>query len=183
MTSRVLVVGLVCAGLALQGCVVSRQPVTVLGRSVRITPAERDVALSGELIAVSAESVWVAPGAEIVSVPWSRVRRLQVRLSKVSGGGAMGYSVVMGLLTGGALFAACSQVEDTECAVVLPGVLGMWLVLGGLAAMSLESGSHKTLGAARWEELRAYARFPQGLPDGLPRHGPAPPGPRAADIR
>jgi len=177
MTSRVLVIGLVCSGLALQGCVVSRQSVTVLGRSVRITPAERDVALSGELIAVSAESVWVAPGAEIVSLPWSRVWRLQVRLSNVNGGGAMGYSVVMGLLTGGALFAACSLVEDTECAVILPGVLGMWLLLGGLSAMSIESSSQKTLGAAQWQALRAYARFPHGLPDSLPRQEPAPPGP------
>jgi len=177
MTSRVLVIGLVFGDLALQACVVSRQPVTVLGHSVRITPSERDSASSGELIAVSAESVWVAPGAEIVSVPWSRVGRLQVRLSNVNGGGAMAYSVVMGLLTGGALFAACSQVEDTECAVVLPGVLGMWLLLGALSAMTIESSSQKALGAAQWEALRAYARFPQGLPDSLPRQGPASPGP------
>jgi hypothetical protein len=182
MTSRLLPYVLAVAGLALQGCVLARQEVTPLGRAVKVTPIPREHApeRSGELFAVSAESLWLARDAEIVSVPWSRVERVQVRRSTLSAGRAMAYSVVLGLLTGGALDAACSQVEAASCGGVLPVALAGWLLVGGLSAISIESSATQTLRAARWEELRRYARFPQGLPDGLPRRTRlplAPPGP------
>jgi hypothetical protein len=171
MTRRLQPYVLAVAGLAIQGCVLTRQEVTPLGRAVKVTPIPREHApeRSGELVAVSAESLWLARDSGVVSVPWSRVERVQVRRSTLGAGHAIAYSVVLGLVTGGALVAACSQVEGASCGGVLTGALAGWLLLGGLSAISIESSATQTLGAARWEELRRYARFPQGLPDGLPR--------------
>jgi hypothetical protein len=175
MTSRLLPYVIAVAGLAIQACVLARQAVTPLGRAVKVTPIPREHTpeRSGELIAVSAESLWLAQDSGVVSVPWSRVERVQVRRSTLSVGHAMGYSVVLGLVTGGALGAACSQVEDASCGGVLPVALGGSLFFGALSAISIESSAVQTLRAARWEELRRYARFPQGLPDGLPRRSVA----------
>lgn len=169
MTRRLVPYVLAVAVLAIHGCAVSRQEVTPLGRAVKLSPIPHE----GELVAVSADSLWLARDAEIVSVPWSQIERVQFRRSGLTGGKVMAYSTLLGVVTGGALVAACSQVEGTECAPVFPTVLALSLLLGGLSAISIESSAKQTVSAGRWETLGRYARFPQGLPDSLPRRGPA----------
>lgn len=170
MTHRMLAV--VIAAVALQGCVVARQAVSPLGRTVRVTLPQADqTELAGELMAVSAESLWMFRDSEIVSVPLVEVRLVQVWRAERLGGKAMGYSAIVGLVTGGALTAACSQVEGASCGGVLPVVFASWMLWGGLSASSVESSAKFRVGAGDWERLRPYARFPQGLPDNLPRRG------------
>jgi len=173
MTHPMLAVAI--AAVALQGCVVARQPVSHLGRTVRVTPLQADqTELAGELMAVSAESLWVARDSEIVSVPLLELRRVQVRRAERLGGKAMRYSAIVGLVTGGALSAACSQVEGASCGGVLPVVFASWMLWGALSASSVESSAKFGVEAGDWERLRLYARFPQGLPDNFPRRGLSP---------
>ena len=177
MDRRVLIAVAVAGAVGLQGCVVARQPISPVGRAVRIIPVPSDTAekLAGELMAVSADTLWVgvAQDSEIVSIPLAQVRRVEVRRHKLGAGKAMTYSVILGLATGGALSAACASVEGADCGGVLPGVFVSWMFWGGLSVISLESSAKIGVSAGDWERLRPYARFPQGLPDSLPRRGVA----------
>jgi hypothetical protein len=156
------------------GCVLGRQPVSPWGRAVRVAPVPAAaLRVSGELLAVSAESLWVALRHENVSVPFDQVERVYVRRSNLGAGQALGYSVMMGLVTGGALAAACGQVDDAACGAVLPVAVLSWLAWGALSGMSLEAGAFTGVPAAEWEQLRPYARFPQGLPESVPRRAVA----------
>jgi hypothetical protein len=155
--------------VALPGCVVARQTASPLGGSVRATRQTSGPSIAGELIAVTADSLWVLTPQQVpVSVPLAALHSVSVRRGKVGFGTTMGYSVALGLVTGGALALSCSQVAD-ECGGVLPGVLLITVVVGALASVSLESSATLSIPARRWEELRPYARFPQGMPDSL-RH-------------
>ena len=122
-------------------------------------------------MAVSPDSLWVALGSEIVSIPLAQVGTVEVRRSRLGAGNAMAYSLILGLATGGALAAACGSVSDADCGGVLPSVLLTWVVVGGLSAISLASSANVGVPGSDWSALRPYARFPQGLPDSLPRHG------------
>jgi len=177
MARGVLITMALAGAVGLQGCVVSRQSVSPLGRAVRIIPVPSDTAeeLAGELMAVSADTLWVgvAQDSGIVSIPLAQTRTVEVRRHKLGAGKAMTYSVILGLATGGALGAACASVEDADCGGVLPAVLLSWVLWGGLSAISLESSARVGIPAADWKRLRPYARFPQGLPDSLPRRGVA----------
>ena len=76
------------------------------------------------------------------------------------------WSLIGGLVTGGALTAACTA-ETDGCAGVGLITLGLWLGIGALCAPSLEGSSRIVLPRPTPEELRAFARLPQGLPAGV----------------
>jgi hypothetical protein len=84
-----------------------------------------------------------------------------------------------GLATGGALAAACATVEgNSNCAAVGLVVAGAWMAVGALSARSIESSSLVRLPAPASADLRPYARFPQGPPDGVDLRSLAAPAPR-----
>jgi len=168
-TTRRLLAVLIAAG-ALQGCVLSRQAPSAGGRSVNVVPVSGAAPATGELIAVSPDSLWVQQHAEITSMPLERVRKVEMRRSRIGGGQVVAYSAILGGVTGIALTLACGSVEDTNCGAVLPGVFLASVALGGLLALTVESNVKLSVSAADWRALRPYARFPQGLPDSLPRH-------------
>jgi hypothetical protein len=153
--------------VALQGCVIARQSASPLGSSVKATGKANGPTVAGELIAITADTLWVLTRQQVqVSVPLASLHRVAVRRGKVGVGATMGYSVALGLATGAALTASCSQVAN-ECGEILPGILLTTVFVGALAALSVESSANLSIPARRWEELRPYARFPQGLPDSL----------------
>ena len=168
MTNRFLAIVVAVVGLAAQGCVVSRQAVTPLGRQVTLAPvldAPLD-AVSGELMAVSADSVWLAPDSGIVGIPWTGVERVHVRISRVKGSHGFAYSAILGAVTGGALFVACLQ-EGDSCGGILPASVLWWMLWGGISAPSIDASARPGFTVENWELLRGYARFPQGLPAGV----------------
>ena len=163
--------GTAVAALIVGACVTGSRAVSVFGRHVAVSPARdaRATPLTGELIAVSAESLWVLGDTGLGALPLGAVDRVSVRRHNFTAGRALAWALVGAAVTGGALSAACSSVEGAECGRVFPGVALSWVFWGGLAAASADASSKLRIDAARWDSLRAYARFPQGIPAGVDR--------------
>ena len=155
--------------LALAGCATWAPSASPFGRRVSLVPQGRTEPLGGELLAVNAESLWLARRTGNVSVALSDIRRVRVRVGSPNGGNMVTASVIVGFASGAALTAACAQVDGTECGGVLPGVLLSAVLIGGLAALSVESSATQRFSREDWEQLRPYARYPQGLPADVPR--------------
>ncbi|MEP7326643.1 MAG: hypothetical protein ABI836_11885 [Gemmatimonadota bacterium] len=112
----------------------------------------------GELIAIGPDSVFVLVGDSLVGRSLSGVRRIRV----------VGYNPKAGDLmtwTAGGMFSTLSH--GLVAFISAPA----WLLAGGAITSSAAHASeinvpgyHKT-----WDDLRPYARFPQGIPAGLDR--------------
>ena len=137
-----------------------------LGGQVRVNLSSAH-SLSGELLAVDQDSLWLLEPQGPASLPLSDVSGVRVDRGGMGPGTAIAWSLMAGLISGFALQSACASVSD-GCGSVLPATLGVWVLIGGLSAVSLESTRYKTL-APESDSLRAHARFPQGLPAGVAR--------------
>jgi hypothetical protein len=130
-----------------------------------------DRRLGGELIAVSDDSLYVFWGEAVAEVARDEVEEALVTYSTNAAGmlGAWGALGALSTLSHGYF-------------LIISG--SVWLI-GAVAAASTESYAHRIVYPEDpWEELRAYARFPQGLSDGLDRsalfakrQAPSPRGP------
>jgi hypothetical protein len=67
------------------------------------------------------------------------------------------------LISGGALTAACSSVAS-DCGSVFTGTMLIWGITAALAVPSMEGSRYKRIRDPSPQDLRPYARFPQGLP-------------------
>lgn len=163
-------------GSEAQGTAGAEYPASLVqGRRVSVQGNGTEVA-SGELLWVSADSLWVLAREpwDVVAVPLEGVR--SVRVPRGPGAARVLLWTLTGMaVTGGALAAACSSVEDASCGGVFPSVALTWGLVGGLAAMRVEKERRLRL-EPRPDVLRPYARFPQGPPPGLRRSAPPPPG-------
>ena len=142
--------------------------VPVLGRTVTVVtePAKHEV--KGELLVVEKDRLFVRAEDGVREIPLGSVREARVKRHDFGAAKAFAWALGGGLVTGGALGAACSSVEDAgNCAGVGLITLGAWLVIGALCAPSLESSSRIKLERPTSDELRAFARLPQGLPPGV----------------
>lgn len=135
-----------------------------LGSQVRVS-ASGDRSLSGELLAVDRDSIWLLQKQGLASVSLYEVSEVQVDRGGMGAKGALLWSLTFGLISGVALQTACSSVGG-DCGRVLPTTLLLWGVVGGISAASLQSTRHTTV-PAEPASLRPWARFPQGLPAGL----------------
>lgn len=184
---RAMVLSLALVGPA--GGLVAQEPAPggypgsiVRGRSVKVERGSSGP-LRGELLSVSADSLWVLtrPPWEISSVSLDRVRTVRVR--RGSGmGKALVWSLVGAAVTGTALTAACSSVEEaTGCGVVFPLVALGWGVVGGWAGAAMAGASQVKVVIPDVDVLRPYARYPQGPPPDVRRNARRPPGSGGAD--
>ncbi len=123
---------------------------------------------AGELITVSADSLWLLADSTLVGLALRDVSGVRVRRHKSGMGTMLTWGLVGGLASGGALAGACSTVAD-NCGGILGGTTLAWLIVGGLAGISLESSQYRTIREASVQALRPYARFPQGWPEGVDR--------------
>ena len=158
--------GLVAVALAVSGCVTGAHRVSPFGRAITVVPkpAAGFAKMDGELMAVGADSLWIRADTTLVPLPLAAIDHVAVRRHDLNGRTGLLWAVAGGLATGSALSAACSSVEDADCGGVFLGVMGVWLVLGGTSAASVETSAKVVIAAPDWEGLRPYARFPQGLP-------------------
>ena len=160
---------LVAAFLALlvaTGCA-STPKVQVLGRTVKVEPDGEGRKVKGELLVVGPERLWVRQSDEVAEVSLPAVRKVEVKRHSWDGRRAGLWSLVGGLVTGGALTGACGAADGDSCGVVGLITLGSWLLFGLLAAPSMESSSRVELARPTTEELRPFARYPQGWPEGV----------------
>ncbi len=153
--------------VCLAGCATTRPAVSVLGRPVEIRPSNDRERAKGELLAVGPTQLWVMERSGVREVPLANVDQVRVKRHEWNGKRAMIWALIGALVTGAALTASCTSVEGASCGSVAPSVAGTWLVLGGLSAVSLDGSSALRVNGPRFEALRPYARFPQGLPEGL----------------
>ncbi|HKA58304.1 MAG TPA: hypothetical protein VKD28_06795 [Gemmatimonadales bacterium] len=118
--------------------------------------------VSGELLAVDHDSIWVLQHQTRTSIPLRDVSQVRVIRGGMGTKGALLWSLTFGLVSGVALQSACSSVAD-DCSDVLPKTLLIWVLIGAGSAASLEGSRVVTVPAVP-DSLRARARFPQGLP-------------------
>lgn len=156
--------------LAASGCVLGTSAPSPYGRQVTVLPAPRaaDHRVSGELIAVSVDSLWVLAERTLVTVPLAQVDAVHVARHRFTPKTALVWTAVGGLLSATALTVACGQVAD-DCGYVFPGVLLSWGMVGGLSAVTVSRSANLRFDRTEWDRLRPYARFPQGIPEGFPR--------------
>lgn len=107
---------------------------------------------AGELIAVSADSVWVLTSDQGLVIPTASVRE----------GKLTGYAAQS--LTGWTLAGTLSSVSNGAFLIF---TMPAWLIGGSLANGSESRAAQRKSPPLQWVELAQFARFPQGLPQGL----------------
>ena len=127
-------------------------------------------ALKGELIAVGADSLWIRQDDGVRSMALGDLERVRVRHHGFTFGKAMLIAGIGGLVTGAAMTAACSSIED-GCGVVFVGMMGSWLAVGAIAGAASSGSAYRSLEPLSYEALQPYARYPQGLPPGVTYNG------------
>lgn len=147
------------------------RPVT---RSLEFRLADASAPLRGELLAAERDSLWILPhSGPVRTLALAAVSEVRGQHSGMTSRGILVWATFGGLASGVALTAACATVEDASCGAVLPVTLGLWWLVGGLAAAVTGPGRFTLPRAA--EALRPYARFPQGLPVNFPLGDPRSP--------
>ena len=160
----------VVAAATSSGCVTGSYQTTIAGRPVLVTSVDdaTQAKVQGELIAVDADRVWVLERGAVREVPRSSIREAAVRRRSITSRQALTWAAIGGAIMSVGLTVACSSVEGNgSCGGVGAFVAAHWAVTGALAAATAESSSQQKFPPPKLDELRAYARFPQGMPAGL----------------
>jgi hypothetical protein len=123
-----------------------------------------ETSMRGELLSVSADSVWLEQEGALRALPLGQVDRIQVQRHRWDGKRVLVWNLIAGLGSTIGLSAACASVEDTSCGSFTLSWLATWAVVGGLAGMNIAGSSHADVGVDP-QGLRRFTRFPQGLPE------------------
>jgi hypothetical protein len=163
---------LLLAVLLIPGCATGRGGLSVHGRQVTALEvgdgASTRPPREGELIAAEPGRIWVLGKEQVFEVPLSSLEEVRVRRHGFTSGKAFLWAAIGAVVTGGLLAGACSSVEGTQnCGSVFAVVGGIWLGLGGLAAVSMRGSSSIAVPRPSVEDLSPYARFPHGVPEGF----------------
>lgn len=148
------------------------------GRRADIRLAGTD--LSGELLALESDTLWIRADGIPLGLPVADVQRVRIHRHSLDTGAVLTWTLVGAGVTALGMTAACTSVDDANCAAVAPLVLLGWAVGGGLFAATLARSSRRDVPVAP-AALRPYLRFPTGLPtsqrpDGGSRDAPGGPG-------
>jgi hypothetical protein len=114
--------------------------------------------VEGELIAVDPDTVFVLSGTGLLTVPKRTVRQATLFAFDAQWGGLALWSVL----------GALSTVSNGYFLVLTAPI---WIIAGTSATASRSRAPMVELAQEgdRWEKLRLYARFPQGMPMGIDR--------------
>ena len=122
--------------------------------------------VKGELIAVGSDSLWVRSDRNMTAMALGDLDRVRVQQHSFTFGKAMLIALLGGLVTGGAMTAACSSVAS-DCGSVFVGMMTSWLVVGAVAGATSSGSAYRNLEPMSYETLQPYARYPQGVPPGV----------------
>ena len=114
----------------------------------------RKDSVDGELIAVSADSVWVLNGNQSLVVP----------TAAVTAGKLTAYEAPTGSLT---LWTVGGTLATISNGALLLLTAPMWIIGGSIATGSESRAAQRKTPPLSWVELTPFARFPQGMPDGI----------------
>jgi len=115
----------------------------------------RDTTIAGELIAVSADTLWILPDtSRVAAVPTRAVRNGQVARYRSGAGSVAGFTAlgIVSTLSNGAFLLLTAPA---------------WLITGIVASSNEAHAPLRDVPPLAWAQLAAYARFPQGLPPGI----------------
>lgn len=115
-------------------------------------PEERRT--DGELIAVSAESVWVLSGSQGLVIPTATVKT----------GKLTAYAAQKGGLTTWATLGTLATISNGGFLIF---TAPMWIIGGSLAVGGESRAPERKNPPLTWVELAPFARFPQGIPQGI----------------
>ncbi len=151
--------------VTLTSCATGRPP--VFGRPIEITPTTgQEASNRGELLAVGESGLWLLEAKGVREIPFAEIQRVRVGLHGLNGRTAWTWAGAGAIGTIGALAVACSEVEGNSCGPL--ALLAIpWALVGIPSAASLEKSSRVFLRPEDRDALAPYARFPQGLPEGV----------------
>lgn len=165
---RLIVIATILLVLSARVMAQSVSPKAVLGARVKLSLGGE--MRTGELLAASADSIWIMDNSQVVGFARSNVRAIKYRRHNFTPQRALVAGAVVTTATTVAFGAACSQYQQTtEGAGVLCGnAVGSWFgisaSLTGITALWTALRSWPSFSLTKWDQLSAYARFPQGLP-------------------
>ncbi len=157
------------AGWCLAGCASSTAPRGWLPQAVeaqsaahggwlslRVNGGSRGAVHEGELLAIQADSIFILEHGTCFGLPTAQVVKATLTAYDAN-------TRLLAIWTlGGTLSTASHGVGLILSAPV-------WIIAGTAATASQSRAPQTTFTPATWEKTRAYARFPQGLPEGLDR--------------
>lgn len=108
----------------------------------------------GELIAAGEDSLWILADSQAVVIPTPAAETGRLWVYAPQSGNLEAWTV------GGVL----STISN---GLVLVFTAPMWIVGGTIASGSEKRAAQRRGPPLSWAELAGYARFPQGLPDGI----------------
>jgi hypothetical protein len=147
-----------------------RQDDLLYGAQVRVQSISGPQ-VTGELLAVSTDSLWMLADLRLAAFPLRDVVQVRIDRGTPSTKLAWTWALIGGAVTGAALTAACSSVKGTSgCGSLFAASVVPFVLAGGIGAASLAHSRYETFEFGRDPELlRAHARFPKGLPPGVSR--------------
>lgn len=151
--------------LASVGCHPTPRP-PQFGITATVTMTDR-VVHEGELLAVHRDSLVLAVGGTLRWLPMDRIERARIDRRVHGIGPSVRGTALGGLGSGFGLMIACMSAEADGCIVILPAVIGASLIIGFLGGLETERFRYETFASPTTEQLRPWARYPQGMPEGL----------------
>lgn len=140
------------------------------GRRAEVSLHSPVRAVKGELLAVGADRLWLLADTALLDPRISEVARVRIKRHPFTGSTMLVWGAIGAVTTGIALTAACASLGDDGlggCGLVLP-VFGLsWMVVAGVSSLFTAPSAYKTFRPGQIDDLRAFARFPQGLPEGV----------------
>jgi hypothetical protein len=126
------------------------------GGWIELTYQEREEErrADGELIAVSADSVWVLNERQGLVIPTIAVRNAKLTA----------YAAQTGALTTWTVVGTLATISNGAFLVF---TAPMWLIGGSLTVGGESRSAERKHPPRTWMELAPFARFPQGMPEGL----------------
>lgn len=112
----------------------------------------------GELIAVGTDTVFLLSAEGLIAIPMRAITRATLTAYDAQWGGLAAWST----------FGTVSTLSHGYGLIVSAPV---WILTGSIATASASRAPRRQYrsGAEVWREFRKFARFPQGLPPGVPR--------------
>jgi hypothetical protein len=160
--------------LFLTGCSISNIPMSyrfnprdvikeITGNWIEVKTSSNDIEnpeikLSGELIAIQSDTVYILTEVKLNSILLSRINEATLYIYYNQGGK---YAAVTGLLYLPDIIAAAANGIPAFLAIGIP-----WLLIGSIITFSEGSNSNELIYPKKntIEDFRKYARFPQGVP-------------------
>lgn len=159
--------------LLASGCAVRGLPISPYGRAVSMKAGTE--AIRGELVAISADTIWVQQGDSLRPVVLAPSQRVDVQRHSFGLRRTVRWLGLTGLATAASLMIACNSYESSSegggdnsaCIAVLPATSLFFGVAGLIFGAGNQWSSVHRLAAADTARLRSFSRYPQGLPASL----------------